>query len=122
MKELTHELGPAILVLCIPHVGKNEIISADEFQASVCCRFVDHDLRTSGVYDTAGHKRPIHVMEAHGARVGPAYATELQNIAFPLCHRYILEAFRRVTDDFEEGAGLALLVWCLFRLLCVERV
>jgi hypothetical protein len=33
-------------VLCIPHVGKNQIVSADQFQASIGLRLVDYDLRT----------------------------------------------------------------------------
>src|SRR5262249_51798315 len=94
MKELTHELGRAIRVLLTPHVGKNEIVSADEFLASVRHRLVDHDLRTSGVNNAAGHKGSIHVMEAHRARIGSAHTSELQDVAFSLRRRYVLEAFR----------------------------
>src|SRR5215475_3556880 len=71
MEELTHQLGRAISVLCIPHVGKNQIVSADQFQASIKLRLVDYDLWTRGISDSATHKRRIYVMQTHGAGVRP---------------------------------------------------
>jgi hypothetical protein len=59
MEELTHQLGWALRVLRIPHIGKNEIISSDESRASIGRGLVDHDLRTSSINNVTAHRAPL---------------------------------------------------------------
>jgi hypothetical protein len=67
MKELPHELRQAFRVLCIPHVGKNQIVGADQLQHPVRRGLINYDLRMSDVNDTAAHKGTVYVMQPHGA-------------------------------------------------------
>src|SRR5262245_31673857 len=105
MKELSHQLWRGG-VCRIPGLGEHEVVRADQLQASVRLRFVDHDLGARCVQDAIHHQRKVHEMHAHGARIGTTDAAELQEVSGSLSCLYILEALGRLADGFDQSIRL----------------
>src|SRR4051812_397946 len=85
MKELSHEFRRPRMLL-VPGVGEKQIIGADQPQAAVWRRLVDHDLRASDVQYTALHQSGVYIVESHSPLVGAANATELKGVPLRLSH------------------------------------
>src|SRR6266498_3956881 len=119
MKELSHKLWRA-RILCVPRVGENQIVGADQSQASVWCRLIDHDLGTGGVNYPAVHQVSVHKVESHGPAVGPADAAELKGIPLRLSHRDILESLGRLLNNSDKRACIHLLICCQFLIFCCQ--
>jgi imidazolonepropionase-like amidohydrolase len=75
VKKLSHELRRSG-VLLMPRLRENEIIGADQPQAAVRHRLVNHYLRTRGVQHAIGDQRQVHEVHPHGPHVGSADAAE----------------------------------------------
>ena len=95
MKKLSHELRRLrSRMLLMPGVGKNQIVRADEPQASVRLPLVNHDLGTRRVQYVVEHKGQVREVESHGAVVGSADAAEQE----------VMEEF--VTQEIAGGRPL----------------
>src|SRR5262249_23426563 len=119
MKELSHELWWT-RILRVPRVGENQIVGANQSQASVRHRLVDHDLGTRGVNYAGIHQVSIHKVEPHRPTVGSTYAAELKDIPLRLSYRHILEALGRFANDLDQSARPIVVVWFGF-VLCRQH-
>src|SRR5689334_6452725 len=81
MKQLSHQLGRAG-VCCIPLGGDNQEVCAGELQMSIWLGFVDHDLGTCRIQDSATNQISVHIVETHGTCVWSAHAAKLKVISF----------------------------------------
>src|SRR5215472_796096 len=84
VEKLSHKLW-RVRMRFVPCIGENQKVGSDQLEAAVRHRLVDDDLGTSRVENAHAHQICVYVMEAHGSRIGAAYAPELQDI--PLSHR-----------------------------------
>ena len=91
----------------IPVARQNQIVRADQPQASVRERLVDHDLGTRRVQHAIEDQRKVHVVEAHGTELAAADAAERESIPFPLSHFHVTEALSGFTDDSDQRARLS---------------
>src|SRR5215471_3510976 len=109
VEKLSHKLW-RVRMRFVPCIGENQKVGSDQLEAAVGHRLVDDDLGTSWIENAHAHQICVYVMEAHGSRIGAAYAPELQDI--PLSHRRrdIFEALGRIADDLHESICLGLLL------------
>src|SRR5215472_6942001 len=116
VEKLSHKLW-RVRMRFVPCIGENQKVGSDQLEAAVRHRLVDDDLGTSRVENAHAHQVCDYVMEAHGSRIGTAYATELQDI--PLSHRGrdIFKTLGRIAHDLHESICLGLLLSTHLRLL-----
>ena len=94
-------------VLRIPVARQNQIVRADQPQAAVRERLVDHDLGTRRVQHAIEDQRKVHVVETHGTELAATDAAELESITFGLGHLHVTEALGGLTDDSDQSARLS---------------
>ena len=58
MEQLSHQLRRCG-ILCVPRVRDQQIVSANQLERSVGHRFINYDLRTRDIEDTAADERAV---------------------------------------------------------------
>src|ERR1041385_6912079 len=111
MECLSHELRrQSIGMRRFPFVSKDNIVGAEQTQASVWLRFVNHDLRACRI-EYAGpvyfcQQVRVQKMESHGPGVRSAHATEDQGVVSFFSFSHILKLGSGVPNNLEQCAGL----------------
>ena len=66
--KLAHELRRTLPRMgLVPLIGQDQKISANQSKTAVRLRFVNHDLRPSGINDATAHKSHVHIVKPHRA-------------------------------------------------------
>ena len=92
-------------MLRVPIGGEHQEVGADEAQASVRQRLVDHDLRTRRVQLAVADQRHVHVVQSHRADVGSADAAKQQLVALRFRRGGIAKPRSRLAHEPDELAG-----------------
>ena len=106
VEQLPHQLRcSGVLGIGVPAVREHQVIRANQLQAAVRHRLVNHDLRLRRIDLAVADERHVDVVDAHRAAILTADAAKHRRVAFGLCDVDVLEALRRLADDADQRVG-----------------
>ena len=119
MQQLSVELR-CFRVLGVPVRGQHEEVGADETQASIGLRLVDHDFRPGRIQLTVPDERHVHVVQSHCTDVGTGHTAEQQVVTLGFGGGRIPKLRGRLTHEPHELTGIVVAVVVRHRARCEQ--